>query len=235
VYKDGESRFNGYLDDYAFIVGALIDLYEATFDIRWFEKAIEINETMIQMFWDEEDGGFFFTGADHEQLIVRSKNPYDNAIPSGNSVAAHNLIRLAAYTGREDYRDRAERILLVFADFMQGAPNGFGHLLCALSRRLGRSLEIALVGSRRDETMQAMIEVINRRFMPYAVTALYDPDNGDSKTPDIIPLLADRPAVDGRTTVYVCENFACRRPVTTVDDLSRILDELSGAQDHAAP
>ena len=224
VYKDGIAKLNGYLDDYAFTVSALLDLYEATFDVRWFEKAVELTETMTAQFWDTEQGAFFFTSADHERLIVRSKNPYDNAIPSGNAVAVHNLFRLAAFTGQADYREKAERTLLVLGDFMENAPNGFGHLLCGLAWQLAGAMEIAVIGSPQDEETQALLAAINTRFLPHKVVALYDPVSGDARATELIPLLANRPQIDGKPTVYVCRDFVCQRPVTTVEELVALLE-----------
>ena len=224
VYKDGIAKLNGYLDDYSFTVSALLDLYEATFDVRWFEKAVELTDTMIEQFWDTEQGAFFFTSADHERLIVRSKNPYDNAIPSGNAVAVHNLLRLSAFTGRADYLEKAERTLIVLGDFMESAPNGFGHLLCGLSWQLAGSTEIAIIGSPQDEETKALLAAINSRFLPHKVVALYDPVSGDTRPTERIPLLANRPQIDGKATVYVCQDFVCQRPVTTVEELVRLLE-----------
>jgi len=223
VYKDGVAKLNGYLDDYAFVVGALLDLYEASFDLRWFERALELHDTMDGQFWDTDRGAYFFTGEAHERLIVRSKNPYDNAIPSGNAVAVHNLLRLAAFTGKAAYREKAEQTLRVFGDFMESAPNGFGHLLCGLSWYLSNPLEIAVVGSPQDEGTQALLPKIDGRFLPHKVVALYDPVSGDPRTPATIPLLANRPQIDGKPTAYVCRNFVCQRPVTTAEELATLL------------
>jgi uncharacterized protein YyaL (SSP411 family) len=223
VYKDGVAKLNGYLDDYAFITDALLDLYEATFDTRWFELGHTLMETTITQFWDDDGGGFFFTSADHEQLIVRSKNPYDNAIPSGNAMCVHNLLRLSAFTGRSEYRDKAHQILCIFSDHMEKAPGGFGHLLSGLAWHLNQPEEIAIIGAIDDETTQAMLKAVNTGFRPYKVVALYDPASGQARAAEIIPLLANRALVDGKTTAYVCENFVCRQPVTTAEELVGLL------------
>ena len=229
TFKDGRARFNGYLDDYAFTVSALLDLYEATFDPAWFARAEALMDTTIKRFWDPEDGGFFFTSDDHETLIVRSKNPYDNAIPSGNAVSVQNLLRLAAFTGRNEYRDRAGQTLSLFTDYLGAAPSGFGQLLCGLSWYLDKPVEIALVGAREDAATRAMLDLIDGTFLPNKVVALHDP-SGDDPSEDVgrsgklIPLLANRPQIDGATTAYVCEQFVCRQPVTTVDGLAELLE-----------
>ena len=224
VYKDGVAKLNGYLDDYAFIVGALLDLYEATFDTQWLQRAMELNDTMIEQFWDEKDGGFFFTSTDHEQLIVRSKSPYDNAVPSGNSMAVHNLLRLAGLTGRNDFTEKAQRTLILFHDFMERAAGGFGQLLCGLSWYVETPKEIAVIGALEADDTKALLGAIQGRFLPNKALALYDP--ASDRTPlDLVPLLADRPQVDGKATVYVCRDFVCQRPVTTVEALEELLSE----------
>ena len=223
AYKDGRARFNGYLDDYAFTVSALLDLYEATFDLSWFEHAVTLMDTTIDRFWDSEGGGFFFTSVDHETLIVRSKNPYDNAIPSGNAVSVQNLLKLAAFTGRSEYRDKAGRTLSLFTDYMGAAPGGFSQLLCGLSWYLDTPVEIALIGATEDAGTRAMLDLIDSTSLPNKVVALHDPTTGDAQATKLIPLLANRPPVDGETTAYVCEQFVCRQPVTTVDALASML------------
>ena len=133
VFNKGKCQVKGYSEDYAFFIQALIDLYEATFEIEWLKEADELNERMIQQFWDEKNGGFFFTGKENESLIARSKNPYDNAIPSSNSVAVFNLIRLGYLTGEESLKEKAEQILHLFYDFLYEHPSGFTHMLSGLS------------------------------------------------------------------------------------------------------
>ena len=223
TFKDDRARFNGYLDDYAFTVSALIDLYEATFDLSWFLHAVTLMDTTIEQFWDTEEGGFFFTSNDHEALIVRSKNPYDNAIPSGNAVSVQNLLRLAAFTGNSGYRDKAGQTLSLFADHMAGAPGAFGQLLCGLSWYLDTPMEIALVGAKENARTVAMLDLINSSFLPNTVVALYDPTTDNGQEQKVIPLLANRSCIEGLTTAYVCEQFVCRQPVTSVDTLASIL------------
>ena len=225
VYKNGEAKLNGYLDDYAFLVSALLDLYEASFDTAWFQMAVRLNETMIAQFWDHDAGGFFFTSSDHEQLIVRSKNPYDNAIPSGNSVAVNNLLRLAAYTGRSDYREMAEKTLILFHDLMKSAPGGFGQLLSDVAWYLDGGVEIAIVGSAADPVTVALLETARRKALRHAVIAFHDPGKGPAPV-DLIPLLAERHAVNGKPTAYVCRNMVCQQPVWTADELNMLLDGL---------
>jgi uncharacterized protein YyaL (SSP411 family) len=200
-FKDGRARFNAYVDDYANLADGLFALYELTFDAKWLDQAVRIADRMIQLFWDSEDGGFYFTSTDHESLITRTKDFFDNATPSGNSVAADVLLRMAAVLDRPDYRDQSERILTKLSNFMRQYPTGFGRALAAADFYLGPSKEIAIVGDP-----SAFLPTLRKRYLPRAVFA----GGSDSN----IPLLRDRPMVDGKPTVYVCENFACKQPVT---------------------
>jgi uncharacterized protein len=200
-FKDGRARFNGYIDDYANLADGLFALYELTFDEKWLNHAMGITDRMIELFWDSEDGGFFFTSSDHESLITRTKDFFDNATPSGNSVAADVLLRMAAILDRRDYRENADKILMKVSNFMRQYPTGFGRALAAADFHIGPSKEIALVGPP-----DAFLAVLRRHYLPRAVLA--------AGTASGIALLRDRPMVDGKPTAYVCENFACKQPVT---------------------
>jgi uncharacterized protein YyaL (SSP411 family) len=200
-FKDGRARFNGYVDDYANLIDGLFALYELTFDEKWMDHAVRIADRMIELFWDDEDGGFFFTSADHESLITRTKDFFDNATPSGNSVTADGLLRMGALLDRRDYREKAERILSKVANLMRQYPTGFGRALAAADFYVGPSKEIALVGQA-----DAFLATLRKRYLPRAVVA--------AGSGDRIALLRDRPMVEGKPTAYVCENFTCRQPVT---------------------
>jgi uncharacterized protein YyaL (SSP411 family) len=212
THRDGESKLNAYVEDYAYLIDGLLALYEATFDLRWFEEARRLTETMIEQFWDGEAGGFFFTSSDHEQLITRNKDFYDNAIPSGNSVAAHALLRLSLLTGEERYRQIAGQILGLMKNVMMRAPGAFGHLLCALDLYLASPYEIAIVGHPSSEDTRALVGEVFQAYLPNKVVALAAP--GDSMAPQKIKLLENRNEVGGKATAYVCRNFYCEAPVT---------------------
>jgi uncharacterized protein YyaL (SSP411 family) len=221
TYKDGESKLNGYLEDYAYVIEGLLALYEASFDLRWFEEALALAETMIAQFWDAESGGFFFTSADHETLIARTKDFYDNATPSGNSAAAIALLRLSLLTGEDRYRVMAEAILRLMKPLMMRAPAAFGHLLSALDLFLSSPYEIAIVGAPEAEETRAMIDVIFKRYLPNKVVAFApEADSGASRE---IKLLEGRGRIDGRTAAYVCRNFYCESPQTRVEGLADAL------------
>src|SRR5881296_617387 len=200
-FKDGRARFNGYLDDYANLADALFALYELTFDYKWLEAATQMMDRMIQSFWDPNDGGFYFTGGNHESLITRPKDFFDNATPSGNSVAADVLLRMAAVTGRDDYREKAEQIILTSAGFLKQYASGFGRMLAAADFFVGPSKEVAIVGPP-----DAFLPILRQRYFPRVVIAA---GNGA----DRVALLRGRPTIEGKPTAYVCENFTCKQPV----------------------
>lgn len=221
-HKDEISKLNAYQEDYAYLIDGLLALYEASFDTRWFVEARALADTMIEQFWDAENGGFFFTSADHETLISRTKDFYDNATPAGNSVAAHVLLRLALFTGEARYRELAEQILQLTVHDVQRMPNGFGHMLCALDLYLSEPREIALVGSWTDTGTAALIATVFQRYLPNKVVALATP--GDVAAGQTISLLAQRGVIEGKAAAYVCRNFICAAPVTTAADLEALLE-----------
>ena len=211
TWKDGQAKLNAYLEDHAFLLEALISLYEATFEPRWFGEARALADTMIERFADDDNGGFFETSSDHEQLVARRKDLEDHPIPAGNSSAAYGLLRLAALTGEHVYAARAESVLRLLADIAPKHAQAFGHLLQALDFRLAQVREVALVGAE----IGPLERVVRDEFRPHLVLAGGEPDG--------VPLLEGRDAVDGRATAYVCEQFACRAPVTEPDQLKALL------------
>lgn len=219
TYKDGQAKLNAYLEDYAAFVRGLIALYESTFDLRWLAEASRLARLMLEQFGDRDTGGLFQTGADHEQLVVRRKDFIDNAIPSGNSLAAESLLRLAKLTGNDGYRTEAQRIFLPMSSAMAQQPTGFGRLLGALDDFLHPSQEIAIVGDPADPSTQALLAEVRRRYLPHTVIALKQPGEENP-----LPLLEGRGLVDGNAAAYVCENFACKLPVTNAPALEKLLD-----------
>jgi uncharacterized protein YyaL (SSP411 family) len=211
TWKDGQAKLNAYLEDHAFLLEALLSLYEATFEPRWFREARALADTMIERYADDDNGGFFETSSDHEQLVARRKDLEDHPIPSGNSSAAYGLLRLAALTGEHDYAASAESVLRLLHELAPKHPQAFGHLLQALDFRLAQVKEVALVG---DE-LHPLERVVRDSFRPHLVLAGGEPDG--------VPLLEGRDPVDGHATAYVCEQFACRAPVTDPRELEELL------------
>jgi uncharacterized protein YyaL (SSP411 family) len=213
TYKDGDARLNAYLEDHAFLLEALLALYEATFEPRWFERAHTLADEIVARFGDPERGGFFSTSADHEQLIARRKEIGDHPIPSGNSSAAMGMLRLAALSGEREYERQAEGVFALFARTAAQHPEAFAHLLRALDFHLAPIKEVALVG----EDVSELATVVRSAFRPHLVQAAGPEGSAEP------PLLRERPAVDGQPTAYVCENFACQAPVTDPKELTGLL------------
>ena len=228
TYKDGHAKLNAYLEDYAFFISGLVTLFETSGELQWLEEALSLTTTMIDEFWDDEDGGFFYTGRSHEDLIVRSKDFFDNATPSGNSVAAEVLLRIGLLTDNADYQRRAGTILRLMAATVQRYPSGFGRLLCALDFYLGTPKEIALVGNLDKPETQALLAEIWSSYLPNKIVAPVLP--GPTRAADLIPLVRERPQIDGKATAYLCEHFACKTPTTDPRELaSQLLNNRAGA------
>jgi uncharacterized protein len=222
-WRDGTAGGPGYADDHALLASALLALHARTGDLRWYREAARLAEELRRLFPDAERGGFFQTGADVDPLVVRPKDLYDNAVPSGNSAAADVLLRLSLVTGDAELERAGVSAIRLIRDVLGRAPTGFGHALCALDLSLGPSNEVAIVGPPGDPATRALIdEVVAARFLPNTVVAVGAP--GDPEA-DEVPLLRDRPLVDGSPTAYVCRRFACKLPVTEPADLARSLEE----------
>jgi uncharacterized protein YyaL (SSP411 family) len=213
TYKDGDARLNAYLEDHAFLLEALLTLYEATFEPRWFEAAEALAKTTIARFGDPQRGGFFSTSADHEELIARRKEIGDHPIPSGNSAIAFGLLRLAALTGDRSYEEWAEGVFRLFAKAAPRQPDAFAHLLRALDFQLSPTREVALIG----DDLADLAKVVRAKHRPHMVLA-GGPEGSGSP-----PLLVDRPEIESKPTAYVCESFACKAPVTDAKHLVDLL------------
>src|SRR3954454_23443148 len=222
TWKDGEGRLNAYLEDHAYLVEALLALYEATLEVRWFDAARETADAMIARFGDDERGGFFTTSNDHEELIARRKDVGDHPIPSGNSSATYGLLRLAALTGESSYEDRAVGTIRVFAPAALQHPEAFGPLLQAIDFPLSTVREIALIapanGAGDAAALGELAGVVRSAHRPHVVLA------GGPEGSERTELLRERSAIEGRPAAYVCEHFSCRAPVTEPTELADALN-----------
>jgi uncharacterized protein len=219
---DGRARLGAYLEDYAYLADALLTLYEATFDVRWFDAARETADTMIELFADPENGGFFTTASDHEELVARRKDVDDHPIPSGNSAASFALLRLAALTGEHEYERHAVGVLRLFCGAATRHPQALAHLLRAMDFHLSGAREVALVAPINGSPAESLVdlaEVVRSRFRPRVVLA------GGEEGAERPELMLHRHAVEGKPAAYVCENFACRAPVTAPAELARALGD----------
>jgi uncharacterized protein YyaL (SSP411 family) len=219
TYKDGRAHLAAYLEDYAYVVEALLSLYEATFDVRWFDRARETADLMIELFADDERGGFFTTAHDHEELVVRRKDLDDHPIPSGNSAAAFGLLRLGALTGEHDYERRAVGVFRLLQQAAARHPDALAHVLCALDFYFASVKEVALVAPAAGDGLGELAAVVRSHFRPHVVLA------GGPEGAERPELLRDRDPVDGRAAAYVCEHFACQRPVTEPEALAASLGD----------
>ncbi|MEX2304397.1 MAG: thioredoxin domain-containing protein, partial [Bryobacterales bacterium] len=213
-YKDGQASHNAYLDDYAFLTAGLIDLYEATGDLRWLREAIALDAVLAEHYEDRENGGFFLTSGDHESLLAREKPSYDGAEPSGNSVAVLNLLRLHEFTTEDDYRVRAERALKAFEGILSSTPIGLSDMLLALDFHLDAPKEILLVMPRSREEAQALIQPLRTAFVPNRIMAVVAEGAQLDEHAAVAPLLKDKRAIGGRPTAYVCERRICELPTS---------------------
>jgi hypothetical protein len=214
TWKDGRARINGYLEDYACLIDALMATHAATFEVRYLQSAVELAREMIDLFWDDEVEGFFDTGKDHETLITRPRDFFDNATPSGTSVAVDVLLRLAVLTDDGDFERRATTCLRTLTPFIEQAPTAFGRLLAGLEFYLARSQELALV-TPHGGSADALLEPVRLLYAPNLLLVGASEGTGG----DVTPLLRDRPANDGAPTAYVCERFVCQAPTTDAGEL----------------
>jgi uncharacterized protein YyaL (SSP411 family) len=208
----GEAKLDGYLEDYAYLAAAMLDLYEATFDERYFREAKDLAARAVDLFWDDAAGGFFVTSKSHGSLIARMREEYEGPHPSGNSVMTLTLLKLFDFTGDAAYRDRADRVVRSFKSHLERYPMGHGWMMVALDYLRGPSREIVISGP----DPAPLLKVVRSRYLPNKVLALAD---GQAA----IPLLEGRGSVQGKSAAYVCENMTCQRPVTSPQELEALL------------
>jgi len=218
TFKDGEAKLNAYLDDYAFTLNAALDVYEATFDPAHVATARALGEALIDRYEDREQGGFFFTSADHEDLVHRPKPSFDGSIPSGNAAAALGLLRLYHYVGDTRFLEPAERTLRCFSGAMQAQPFGFAQMLAAADLYQRKPREVVVVGRADDPARRDLLARLHQELIPDKIVVAVEPDAGER-----LPVAEGKTQVDGRTTVYVCHAYTCSAPVTDWDALVPLL------------
>jgi uncharacterized protein len=221
-YRQQDAAIAGFLDDYALFTQALLDLYEAQFDIRFLEAALKLTEKQAQLFEDKEHGGFFSTAAGDASLVMRMKEDYDGAEPSGNSVAAMNLLRLAQMTDRKDFRDSADKALHAFATRITGMPSAVPQMLVAYEFSLSKPKQVILVGDPTSPHTQEMLKLLYAHFAPNRIVLLVD-DAGRKVLAGYLPVIESMTRVDGKTTAYVCENYTCKLPTADPAKFAELL------------
>jgi hypothetical protein len=219
--RHGEAHLNAYLDDYAFLIQGLIDLYESDFDPNWLRESLKLNAIVLDRFDDPKHGGFYTTGDNHEKLLARLKMPQDGALPSGNGVHALNLLRLAELTGDAELALEAERTIKSIGSLIAQYPAGFCQMLTAIDFLAAQPREIVIAGEATHPAVREMLAVVRGRYLPQRVVALAS----SQADPELVPLLAERSPSEGGARAYVCRNYTCKQPVDTAADLARQLDE----------
>ncbi|NOY54100.1 MAG: thioredoxin domain-containing protein [Deltaproteobacteria bacterium] len=220
-YRDGEARYPGYLDDYAFFVQGLIELYQATFNPEWITTALSLNRKMVERFYDPKEGGFFFAREEDPTLLTRNKEFHDGAKPAGNAIALLNLLRLAEFTGRKDLRGMAEKTLKGMTAGIKEFPAAFPQSLTALEFLLSSPFEIIVAGSPKNEETHALIQAVTAPFVPNKVVALA----GEKKSNLVktLPFLTGKTSIQGIPAVYICRNHTCQRPLTDPVEVDRAM------------
>ncbi|MFN3533611.1 MAG: thioredoxin domain-containing protein [Candidatus Brocadia sp.] len=222
-HRLGESAIPGYLDDYAYFVWGLIDLYEATFETKYLKIALELNKQMVENFWDEKGGGFFFSGRKNERLIAQTKEIYDGATPSGNSVAFFNILRLGRMTGNLDLVKIGEQLMKTFGETINQHPSGYTQFLCALDFALGPTKEIVIAGEPNQKDTRQILEEIWKCFLPRKVLLVNS--TKDKSLEEIAEFVKEQRPIEGKATAYVCENFTCKAPTNDINKIVQLLEE----------
>ncbi|WP_409362683.1 thioredoxin domain-containing protein [Bacillus safensis] len=214
-YREGDVKHLGFIEDYAHMLKAYMSLYEATFELDWLEKATAIAEDMFELFWDKEKGGFFFSGSDAEALIVREKEVYDGAMPSGNSTALKHLLMLSRLTGRQNWLDTLQQMFQAFYVDVSSYPSGHTAFLQGLLSQYATKREIIILGKNGDPQKEQLLQALQKRFVPFDIILTAETGEELAK---LAPFTKDYKTIDGKTTVYICENYSCRQPITDIDE-----------------
>ncbi len=223
-YRDGQAAVPANLDDYAFLTWGMIELYEASFDVRDLQTALDLTRELIQHFWDNSSGGFYFTADDSENLLVRQKEIYDGAVPSGNSVAMYNLVRLGRMTANADFEERSARIGRAFSKMVSQSPVAFTQLMVAVDFGVGPSYEVVIAGSSEAKDTREMLRALMTPFVPDKVVLLRPSEQADPEITRLAEFTKYQSSIDGKATAYVCLNFRCKLPTT---EISKMLGSLS--------
>jgi len=230
-YRDGQVIEKAFLDDYAFMTMAMLDLYEATFDAKWLIEAKRLSEKMIELFADREEGGFFLAGKDGEKLITRTKPNSDGAIPSGNSIAALALLKLGRLTMNQHFIEQGNKVLESFSQQLGQSPAYSSVMLTALSFWLGPTQEIIIAGNVEATDTKQMLKLLGSKFLPNTVILLHEKGDAASAIEQIVPFIKNQTVIEGKATAYVCENYVCNRPVNNIEDFEKMISSTDRNKD----
>lgn len=221
-FRDGDSAIRAHADDYAFLIWGLLELYEATFNSDYLEEAVNLNNVFLDHFWDKEKGGFYFTDEESEELLGRKKEVYDGAIPSGNSAALSNLLRIGRLTARVKLEEKAYDLIRLYSSRVKQAPTGFGQFLEGVYFALTESFEIVIAGERADAKTLKMLRSVQSKFLPNKVILLNEP--GDTKISELAPYAKEQTMTDDKATAYVCRNYSCEMPTHDPKKMMELLN-----------
>ena len=225
-HRAGETAIDGFVDDYAYFIQGLIDLYEASFDVKWLMWAIELQAKQDALFWDKDGGAYFSTAGNDPSILLRMKEDYDGAEPSPNSVAALNLLRLSQMTDNKTFRDRAETIFSVMGSRMKSAPSAMPQMLVAFEFQLDKPRQIIIAGRAEAPDTRAMLREVHSRFMPNKIVLLADGGIGQQTLASQLDFIQSVKMIDGKATAYICENYVCRLPTSDMATMAGILEQL---------
>jgi uncharacterized protein YyaL (SSP411 family) len=223
-YRAGGHSVDGFLDDYTDLISGLLDVYQAGFDVHWLKWAVSLQEKQDQLFGDSEEGGFFDAGSSDPSLLTRTREAYDGAEPSPNSTAAMNLLRLAQFTDRAEWRDMAQKTLSAFAARLQSDPEAVPALASALDFRLAQTKQILIVGDPTSPDTRVLLRQVNTRFLPNKILLLADGGGRQQQLARWLPFVAGAHRVKDRATAYVCENYLCKLPTADPQVMARLLE-----------
>ncbi|HET7153629.1 MAG TPA: hypothetical protein VFJ29_07655 [Candidatus Kapabacteria bacterium] len=224
-YRDGEARFDANLEDHAFFIQGLLDLYESSFEIQWLQTAIALTDRQNNIFYDREHGGFYDTPAGDSSLLIRTKETYDGAEPSGNSIALLNLLRLAQMTDNRGWREMVNKSFEYFSASLANNPQPMAQFLVALDMYLSSPQEIIVAGEASDARTQTLLREVYSRFLPNKILLLADGGKGQEMLTSFLPSIKDMGMINGDPAAYICENYACQLPTSDKVQLRQLLDK----------
>ena len=224
-YRNGNAGLDAHLDDYAFFIWGLLELYEATFNVTYLTEAIQLSNIMVEEFWDISNGGFFLGSENSEKLIVRAKTGYDGAMPSGNSIAAMNCSKLNRITGETKWAEISDKIFMTFSNEIQKTPSGYASMVNAFLFNVDSPKEIVIVGSSKDDKTKKAIEKIKSEYVPSKVIIFKDTDDKLNKLSPLAKWTVTQETIDEKTTFYICQDFACKIPTTDLDLALKFINE----------
>ena len=229
-YREGSASVRAFLDDYVFLTWACLELYHATADPRHLRRAVDLQDETVNRFWDDDNGGFYFTADDAEELLVRQKEVYDGAVPSGNSVAMANLVQLSRLTGRTAFDDRSAAVAAAFANEVARMPSAHTHLMTALQAAAGPSLEVVITGDPGAPDTAQLMQAVRTRYLPHAVVLVVPDGRSGEQIRRLAPFTESYASIDGTAAAYVCRDFQCKLPTTDPAKLAELLEDATRAE-----